>query len=160
MVDRHYDVLRYSTVIVPNCMRKYYKKTVFAAVIARPATPVVIGSNGAWSISRWSIASECICLLLYKYHTTSSKILTKIQYFFLRRCISEGRCKPPTCEHGTYIKKYGRCPRREELVPAALTEPVMLATNALSSSDYHWNELLIDMHFVATMKLKLSINNF
>ncbi|XP_050340779.1 uncharacterized protein DDB_G0283357-like [Bactrocera neohumeralis] len=54
-----------------------------------------------------------------------------------RKCISEGRCKPPTCEHGNYIKKFGRCPRREEQLPAALTEPVMMATNALSSSDYH-----------------------
>uniref|UniRef100_A0A0A1WHD7 Placenta growth factor n=1 Tax=Zeugodacus cucurbitae TaxID=28588 RepID=A0A0A1WHD7_ZEUCU len=54
-----------------------------------------------------------------------------------RKCITEGRCKPPTCEHGNYIKKYGRCPRREEQLPAALTEPVMLATNALAGSDYH-----------------------
>ncbi|CAD6998789.1 unnamed protein product [Ceratitis capitata] len=54
-----------------------------------------------------------------------------------RKCISEGRCKPPTCEHGPYIKKYGRCPRREEHLSAALTGPVMLATNALSSNDYH-----------------------
>lgn len=26
----------------------------------------------------------------------------------------EGRCKLPTCEYGQYIKKHGRCPRREE----------------------------------------------
>ncbi|XP_058984678.1 probable serine/threonine-protein kinase DDB_G0280133 [Musca domestica] len=31
-----------------------------------------------------------------------------------RKCILEGRCKLPTCEYGTYMKKVGRCPRREE----------------------------------------------
>ncbi|XP_046812656.1 putative uncharacterized protein DDB_G0271606 [Lucilia cuprina] len=31
-----------------------------------------------------------------------------------RKCILEGRCKLPTCEYGQYIKKHGRCPRREE----------------------------------------------
>ncbi|XP_065357372.1 homeobox protein 13 [Calliphora vicina] len=31
-----------------------------------------------------------------------------------RKCIIEGRCKLPTCEYGQYIKKHGRCPRREE----------------------------------------------
>ncbi|XP_054741568.1 uncharacterized protein LOC129246880 [Anastrepha obliqua] len=54
-----------------------------------------------------------------------------------RKCMSEGRCKPPTCEHGPYIKKYGRCPRREEQLSAAVTGPVMLATNALSGNGYH-----------------------
>ncbi|XP_075153968.1 uncharacterized protein LOC142227362 [Haematobia irritans] len=31
-----------------------------------------------------------------------------------RKCITEGRCKLPTCEYGAYMKKLGRCPRREE----------------------------------------------
>uniref|UniRef100_A0A1A9WUX0 Platelet-derived growth factor (PDGF) family profile domain-containing protein n=1 Tax=Glossina brevipalpis TaxID=37001 RepID=A0A1A9WUX0_9MUSC len=31
-----------------------------------------------------------------------------------RKCILEGRCKLPTCEYGAYIKRHGRCPRREE----------------------------------------------
>ncbi|XP_055375870.1 uncharacterized protein LOC129608408 [Condylostylus longicornis] len=31
-----------------------------------------------------------------------------------RKCILEGRCKPPTCEFGSYDKKHGRCPRKDD----------------------------------------------
>lgn len=33
-----------------------------------------------------------------------------------RKCIIEGRCKPPTCEFGTYLKKHGRCQKGGEIV--------------------------------------------
>lgn len=33
-----------------------------------------------------------------------------------RKCIIEGRCKPPTCEFGTYLKKHGRCQKGGEMV--------------------------------------------
>ncbi|XP_067622613.1 uncharacterized protein [Eurosta solidaginis] len=56
-----------------------------------------------------------------------------------RKCISDGRCKQPTCEHGNYIQKYGRCPRREEHLSVATTDPLMLATTKLSGNDYHLN---------------------
>ncbi|XP_030384121.1 uncharacterized protein LOC115631501 [Scaptodrosophila lebanonensis] len=34
-----------------------------------------------------------------------------------RKCIQQGRCKPPTCEYGTYIEKHGRCPKQHEQMP-------------------------------------------
>ncbi|XP_055918821.1 uncharacterized protein LOC129950907 [Eupeodes corollae] len=33
-----------------------------------------------------------------------------------RKCIIEGRCKPPTCEFGNYLKKHGRCQKGGEVV--------------------------------------------
>ncbi|XP_055848101.1 uncharacterized protein LOC129913438 [Episyrphus balteatus] len=33
-----------------------------------------------------------------------------------RKCIIEGRCKPPTCEFGSYLKKHGRCQKGGEVV--------------------------------------------
>ncbi|XP_036340215.1 uncharacterized protein LOC118749519 isoform X4 [Rhagoletis pomonella] len=53
------------------------------------------------------------------------------------RCISEGRCKAPTCEHGTYIKKYGRCPKREEQFSTSLSAPETLKNNAFLPINYH-----------------------
>ncbi|XP_023159671.2 uncharacterized protein LOC111591960 isoform X3 [Drosophila hydei] len=31
-----------------------------------------------------------------------------------RKCIKEGRCKPPTCQYGPYMEKIGRCPNYHE----------------------------------------------
>ncbi|XP_016964237.1 involucrin isoform X4 [Drosophila biarmipes] len=31
-----------------------------------------------------------------------------------RKCIQQGRCKPPTCEFGPYMDKHGRCPKQHE----------------------------------------------
>ncbi|XP_015014862.2 uncharacterized protein LOC6542026 isoform X1 [Drosophila erecta] len=31
-----------------------------------------------------------------------------------RKCIQQGRCKPPTCEFGLYMDKHGRCPKQHE----------------------------------------------
>nr|XP_017019654.1 uncharacterized protein LOC108072849 isoform X4 [Drosophila kikkawai] len=31
-----------------------------------------------------------------------------------RKCIQQGRCKPPTCEYGLYMEKHGRCPKQHE----------------------------------------------
>ncbi|XP_055684504.1 uncharacterized protein LOC129790797 [Lutzomyia longipalpis] len=33
-----------------------------------------------------------------------------------RKCIQDGRCKMPICEFGNYIRRTGRCPRREDKI--------------------------------------------
>lgn len=38
---------------------------------------------------------------------------------FVWRCISQGRCIPPTCEYGAYRTSHGRCPSKEEKISAA-----------------------------------------
>ncbi|XP_037958787.1 GATA zinc finger domain-containing protein 14-like [Teleopsis dalmanni] len=53
-----------------------------------------------------------------------------------RKCILDGRCKSPTCQYGSYIKKHGRCPRREEQLSVNLGSSAMYSANAISSHKY------------------------